>query len=54
MTPIEEWVRHTKMLEDKIKALEALIDRLDALNDNPACFNPNVDAAIQEWKNDRR
>jgi hypothetical protein len=34
----------------EIERLRAFISRLDALNDNPACFNSNIDAAIREFR----
>ena len=41
--------QHSIMLEaaDEIERLLAALQRIDGINDNPACFNPDIDEVLR-------
>jgi hypothetical protein len=34
----------------EIERLTAFLHRISGANDNPSCFNPNVEAVLNEWR----
>lgn len=38
-----------RAMREENERLTALLFRIHGLNDNPACFNPNVDAVLKDW-----
>jgi len=35
-------------LRAEIERLQAALKRIDGINDNPACYNPEIDAVIRK------
>ena len=44
---IEQLHTRNEDLVEEIQKLTAVLMRIDGINDNPACFNPEIDAVLR-------